>query len=105
MTDHGLDSTGEFDEPEGGWVTGPRLFDTELVVTTLCRFTGFPREHSRRCLERENGQHPDEECAALYVQVDAMQRGRLDLSAFGEVIPEEVRLPLSGDAEPSGSPH
>jgi hypothetical protein len=105
MNDHSLDSTGQFDEPEGGWETAPRLFDTELLVTTLCRFTGFPREHSGRCLEREAGQHPDEECAALYVQAGALRDGRLDLAAFGEDIPEEVRVPFAGDAEPSGGPH
>lgn len=105
MNDHSLDSNGEFGEPEGGWETAPRLFDTELLVTTLCRFTGIPRETSERCLEREAGQHPNEECAALYVQADALTSGRLNLAAFGDAIPDEVRVPFAGDAEPSGGPH
>jgi hypothetical protein len=105
MKEYLPDSGGEFDEPEEGWATAPRLFDTELHVTTLCRFTGFPRESSGRCLEREAGQHPNEECAALYVQADALTHGRLDLAAFGDHVPEEVRVPFAGDAEPSGGPH
>lgn len=103
MRDHTDEPQGDHDEPEGGWVTAPVLYDTELVTTMLCRFTGFPAEASRRCLERENGQHPDVECRALYIQADALRAGQFDLSGFDE-IPEEVRRPFVGD-DLSGRPH
>lgn len=102
MNEHSQDSMGAFDEPEGGWETAPTLIDTELVVTTLCRFVGLPVGHLQPCLFRTTRRHPDEECRALYIQADALRAG-LDLGGFDE-IPEEVRRPFVGD-EPSGRPH
>lgn len=100
--DHSKNVIGN-DEPEDGWTTAPTLIDTELVVTTLCRFTGNPVKHDERCPDLAAGLHPDEQCRALYVQADALRAGGLDLDGFDE-IPEEVRRPFVGD-EPSGREH
>lgn len=102
--DHSVDSTGEFQEPEGGWITAPLLVDTELLITTLCRFTGVPVGHDAVCAARLDRRHPDVDCRAFYVQVDALRAGQVDLSGFGGELPEEIRLPLIGN-EPTGGQH
>lgn len=102
--DHSVDTTGEFQEPAGGWVEGPQLFDTELLVTSLCRFSGEPVGHGEICPAWLEHRHPDEPCVAYYVQAAAFREGRIDLSGFGNTLPEEVRLPSAG-GEPTGGSH
>lgn len=102
--DHSVDTTGEFSEPEGGWISAPQLVDTELLVTTLCRFTGRQVLHTELCPDRLAALHVDIDCRAFYVQAEALAEGRVDLAGFGPMLPEEVRLPFVG-GEPSGTTH
>lgn len=55
---------GSYDEPEGGWQEGPKLWTQPLITVTLCRYSGivFPSDGSGICLERENRQHPAVPC-------------------------------------------
>lgn len=104
-SDHAQDSTGNFEEPPGGWIDSRQLVDTELLVTVLCKFTGRPLTlWGGQCPDRLEHRHPDLWCRAFYVQAEAARDGRLDLAGFGDVLPEEVRVPLGG-GEPTGRPH
>lgn len=90
-------------EPEGGWVTAPTLIDTELLVTTLCRFSGEAVGHEQDCQYRLLRRHPDQECRALYFQGSALNEGLVSLEKF-DALPEEVRVPFGG-GDSGGSDH
>lgn len=84
-------------EPQDGWVSGPELTDTELLVTTLCRFSGNPASHGEPCPTRSARLHPDVECRTLFFQAEALGRGVTGLEDY-ESVPEQLRQPWSGGA-------
>lgn len=89
-------------EPEGEWVTAQQLWDTELLVIVLCRFTGIPLSHDQACIEREAHQHPNVECRTMFFQASALA-GVMKLDAF-DPLPEQVRRPWTG-GEQIGTTH
>lgn len=91
-------------EPTDGWVTSPLLTDTELLVTTLCRFSGSATSHRDACPGRVNSMHPDVECRTLFFQAEAFSRGLIDLEGFGASVPEQIRVPWRGGT-PIGTSH
>jgi hypothetical protein len=98
MVDHSKDNLGEHGEPDGGWVSAPQLIDTELLTIVLCRFTGEQLASlDDRCEARTIRLHPDEDCAAVYVQFDALDQGRtIDMQRLAG-IQEELRVPFGGE--------
>lgn len=91
-------------EPEGGWsAPSKRLYDTEIITLTLCKFTGLRLDPAvRACVARVDGYHADEDCPAVFFSAVALQRGELDITNF-DAIPAEVRVPFAGAGEPTGT--
>lgn len=93
--DHSLDQQSA-DEPVGGWVTGPELIDTEVLIVQLCRYTGTAL-NDQGCLHRLLKRHPDEECRTYFVSAKALREGQVDLAALDlEALPSEVRSNTMG---------
>lgn len=88
MTDHGLEQIGQ-DEPEGGWVTGPELFDGEVTTVVLCRWTGRRMGLGGPCDMAHR--HPPGDCSALYIQADALTKGGLVDQELFEMATEILR--------------
>jgi hypothetical protein len=63
------------DEPEDGWVISPELFDGEITTIELCRWTGSRRAFGGTCPLAHR--HAPGECAALFVQADALVKAGL----------------------------
>jgi hypothetical protein len=88
---HSLDHQPAHQEPPGGWVTGPDLIDTEVLLVQLCRYTAMPLRHSG-CLMRHLGRHPDEDCQTYFVSIKALHDGQVNLDQLDlDVLPTEVR--------------
>lgn len=93
--DHSFDQQG-VDEPVGGWVTGPELIDTEVLIVQLCRYAGIPLG-DQGCLHRMLKRHPDEECRTYFVSAKALREGQVDLAALDlESLPSEIRSNMMG---------
>lgn len=100
MEEHSSTDTFQ-DEPKDGWVTGQDLFDTEVITTTLCRYTGDQLGPNMECIYRRKRQHPDVNCVAFYHLADAIVDGRVALTAeVTDAIAQKVTAD-PGDAEPT----
>lgn len=88
--DHARDRQ-SYDEPPGGWVTGPELINTEVLLIQLCRFTGSPLEDGG-CIHRALHRHPDEVCETYFVSAKALQEKWVDMETLDlSTLPVEVR--------------
>lgn len=87
------------DIPDGrdtGWQSGPRLYDSELLTLTLCRYTGEPPMVNGECAARAARQHRDVECFQLFFSAEALKREGIDFLNY-DGVPREIRLPEGGD--------
>lgn len=91
MTNHGDDPIIE-NEPEGGWVTAPPLYDSEITSLILCRFTGVSPLNDGTCPARALRTHKDEDCLTLFISAEALRDGTVPL----EMPALETRVPASG---------
>ena len=79
-------------EPEGGWVTGQPLIDTQVLELVLCRFTGSRVTLDEPCQARLLGRHPDVDCPAIFYSADALEAKVMGGTEFPRV-QQEVRAP------------
>lgn len=80
--------------PDEGWVTGERLWDSEIASITLCRFSGIAVDGG--CPARRQERHPDVDCEGLFVSIEALRAGTIDLTQFGE---GTIRIPMGGGGD------
>lgn len=83
------------DEPEGGWVTAPQLYDGVIETLILCRYTATRLGLGQPC--PMGARHPAGECASVYLQAEAISGGGLlDQQRFDEAT-EVIRRSRMGD--------
>lgn len=81
------------DEPEGGWVSAPPLFDTINVTITLCQFSG-DQPVAGECVHRRAERHPDVDCLAVYILAQrVMDMGVRDLVSLLSDPPSNLTRP------------
>lgn len=99
MTDHGRELIGP-DEPEGGWVSSPQLFDGAIEMLIMCRYTATRLGLGEPCPMA--ARHPAGLCASVYLQAEAITSGGvLDQERFEEATEVIRRSRMGAEATAS----